>query len=104
MQIFRIAYSHPVPSMKDEYQKLCQDFVIASSQCMPSYSKRSKVHLLLHLTDHLLEFGPATCFSTERYTCILMYMTLTVYCRYEAFNAFIRSQNIYSNRLSQAEI
>ena len=38
-----------------------------SVQYMPEFSKRLKVHVLLHLSDNLKEFGSTNLYNTERY-------------------------------------
>ena len=68
---------------------------------MSTYSKRSKVHIILHLPNHLVEFGPATGFCTERYMYVYTCQSQgSLSIRYEAFNSLIRKQNVYSNRQS----
>ncbi|XP_019859712.1 PREDICTED: uncharacterized protein LOC109587945 [Amphimedon queenslandica] len=52
---------------------------------MPSYAKRLKTHLVLHLVDNILDFGPTQCYNTERY---------------ESYNSLVRAQNIFGNRQS----
>eukprot|EP00731_Ephydatia_muelleri_P019835 Em0012g660a len=49
-----------------------------------SGGSKLKIHILLHLPDDMLQFGPASTFNTER-------------C--ESYNAAIRGRNIYANRL-----
>lgn len=51
-----------------EYRVVCQRFVDVCTSCMPEYSRRSKVHLLLHVIDDMVQFGPQDCFNTERYS------------------------------------
>ena len=61
--------------------------------------QRAKIHLILHLPDSMLDFGPTRTFNTERSSLILNYLTHNhVYCRCEHMNGIIRSQNIHSNR------
>ena len=50
-----------------EYSKVCQDFVEAVKEIRPEVMKKSKIHLLLHLTDNICEFGPTSAYNTERY-------------------------------------
>ena len=38
---------------------------------MPEYSKRLKNHLMLHLVDSMLQFGPTSCFNTERLVTVV---------------------------------
>lgn len=42
-------------------------FVENVTSYMPEFAKRLKVHMLLHLVDDIVEFGPASVFNTERY-------------------------------------
>ena len=67
IKIFRIAYYLPVLKDKiSDYQRICEQFVASVKEYMPQFAKRLKVHLLLHLTDDMLEFGPPARFNTER--------------------------------------
>ena len=59
-------------SKECEYKDICQDYVDTSRKYMPEYSKRLKNHLLLHLIDSMINFGPTSSFSTERYNNILL--------------------------------
>jgi hypothetical protein len=34
---------------------------------LPELAKKLKVHLMLHLTDDMLDFGPSSAFNTERF-------------------------------------
>ncbi|KAF8510914.1 hypothetical protein JB92DRAFT_3118557 [Gautieria morchelliformis] len=49
----------------------------------PRWFNKPKFHILLHLPDHVLAFGPAVLFATESF---------------ESFNAVIRAWSIHSNR------
>lgn len=83
-KVFRMCYCEDLtPGRIREYETICLEFVQKTQQHMPEYSKRLKVHLLLHLVNCMEEFGPTSCYSTERY---------------ESFNGFMRAQNIYGNR------
>ena len=55
-----------------EYREICSQFVASVTSYMPEYSSRLKVHILLHLVDDMVEFGPASCFNTERYRNVLL--------------------------------
>ena len=50
----------------DECRYLCEEFVKPTAQITPQYLHRLKTHLLLHLTDHLCDFGAANCYNTEK--------------------------------------
>lgn len=67
--MFQLAYCLPVVSDESkmlEYENVCQNFVDTCAECMPEFSKRSKVHMLLHLVKDIIDFGPVSCFCTER--------------------------------------
>ena len=67
LQVFRIAYNNRIAKNDIEHHKeMCRKFVEAAALYMPEFSRRLKVHLILHLVDCIADFGPATCFSTER--------------------------------------
>ena len=68
LQVFRVVYCLPVNEdtiLKCEMA--CKEFVELSVQYMPEFSKRLKVHVLLHLSDNLKEFGSTNLYNTERY-------------------------------------
>ena len=68
MQMFRVVYCLPVNNDTIYLCKeACQEFVNLAAQYMPEFSKRLKVHILLHLSDNLKAFGPANLYNTERY-------------------------------------
>jgi hypothetical protein len=67
---------------------MCQEYVEATAEYMLEFSCRLKTHLFLHLANDLFEFGPISCYNTERY---------------EAFNSIVRCQNIYGNRHSPSK-
>lgn len=52
----------------------------------------------LHLIDDMVEFGPANCFCTERYTLSFTIIMHYLNHRFEAYNATIRAQNVYGNK------
>ena len=103
-QVFRLAYCIPLRKDDiDQYRETCRLFVESTVQYMPTFSKRLKVHLILHLVDCIVEFGPASCFSTERYVNNVWFKftnpTIEI-IRFEAFNLLMRTQNVYGNRHS----
>ena len=53
-------------SSKEEVQKICEEFVCAVKQYTPEFVNKVKIHLLLHLTDSICDFGPTSAFNTER--------------------------------------
>ena len=46
---------------------------------MPEYSKRLKTHLILHLVDSIVSFGPTQCYNTERYVNILVAIFMSLF-------------------------
>lgn len=65
--MFRICYCEELQKSKiGHYRQICTQFVEATKEYMPQYSRRLKVHLLLHLVDSMTEFGATACYSTER--------------------------------------
>ena len=85
-----MAYCLPVSTDDSkvlECRQICQDFVNMCDSYMPEFSRRSKVHMLLHLTEDIMQFGPVSVFCTERqvsYKCILTraYVTSTCIVQY----------------------
>ena len=51
-----------VEAMRD----VCSDYVAACSR-LPELGRKPKTHLVLHLVDSMIDFGPAPGFCTERY-------------------------------------
>lgn len=47
-------------------QHICSDFVMTVKSHFPELQKKVKVHLLLHLTQSMIDFGPTSVFNTER--------------------------------------
>ena len=67
-QVFRIAYCQKFClSSRDQCQHVCEEFVSLIKQHFPQLQKKVKIHLLLHLTGNMVEFGPTSSFNTERY-------------------------------------
>ena len=65
-QVFKIAYCQSFSlSSKEEVQKICEKFVCAVKQHTPEFVNKVKIHLLLHLTDSICDFGPTSAFNTE---------------------------------------
>lgn len=58
-------------------------FLLATAKWSPRWFNKPKFHILLHLPNHVLRFGPAILFATEAF---------------ESFNAVIRIKSIHSNR------
>ncbi|XP_070533684.1 uncharacterized protein [Ptychodera flava] len=45
---------------------LVKSFLLKAKEVMPTLLNKSKVHMLQHLPEDLVDFGPTTCYSTER--------------------------------------
>ncbi|KAL5488729.1 hypothetical protein EMCRGX_G017714 [Ephydatia muelleri] len=70
-------------SKVESMKSVCLGFAQAVDKHCPELRSKLKIHLLLHLPDHMLQFGPPSGFNTER-------------C--ESYNGVIRSHNIYANK------
>ncbi|KAI0309028.1 hypothetical protein OF83DRAFT_1072641 [Amylostereum chailletii] len=57
-------------------------FLEMTCRCTPRWFNKPKFHIVLHLPDHILRFGPAMLFATEGF---------------ESFNAVIRAHSVHSN-------
>eukprot|EP00731_Ephydatia_muelleri_P037838 Em0575g5a len=83
-KVFKFVYCDTfLPEMVDVYKSQCLAFTHAVERNCPELRRKLKIHILLHLPDDMLQFGPASTFNTER-------------C--ESYNAAIRGRNIYANR------
>lgn len=68
MQVFRIVYCLPLRTCaRREYEELCQAFVDSARDHCPELLRKVKVHLILHLVDCMVAFGPCAAYNTERY-------------------------------------
>ena len=68
LQVFSIAYSPEVNSDDHEHvNHKTSLFVESVTNVHPEFSKKPKIHMLVHLFDHMTDFGPAVGFATERY-------------------------------------
>ncbi|CAB3986161.1 Hypothetical predicted protein [Paramuricea clavata] len=82
--VFSIAYCSEVNlNDREKVNDVVSQFINSLLDIHPEFRRKPKIHMLLHMFDHMVEFGPAIGFSTERF---------------EAFNSVIRQMNIYSNR------
>ena len=52
-------------------------------RCTPRWCNKPKFHLILHLPEHIRQFGPAILYATEKF---------------ESYNALIRDLSVHSNR------
>ena len=65
--MFKFAYCQPcIESNASDYEEICKEFVRAVMDNFPDYKKKAKIHLLLHLPDDVIDFGPTSTFNTER--------------------------------------
>ena len=58
------------PSLKDDLQQKCQNFVDNVKTHMPAFLQKQKTHLVLHLVECMDEFGPTSSFNAERYASV----------------------------------
>ena len=67
-QVFKNTYCDRFcPEKAELFHSTCLEFAhIVDSHC-PELHKKLKIHLLLHITDDILKFGPASSYNTERY-------------------------------------
>lgn len=102
--MFKLAYcDYCVEDKESEYKEICKDFVDKILQYLPELGKKLKVHLILHLVDDMMDFGPTSSFNTERYHRVIFLSNIVAimyHCRCEAFNSLMRARNIFSNRLA----
>ena len=54
------------PDNLTEAIETCKEFVEAVKLYKPALLQKPKFHLLLHLPQNMLEFGPTSSFNTER--------------------------------------
>lgn len=53
----------------DDYEAckdICKNFVEVISANFEDLCKKPKIHLILHLADCMVDFGPTSGFNTER--------------------------------------
>ena len=68
MQVFKIAYCDRVnPESMGYYENIAQNFVATSTWHFPTLRRKSKIHLLLHLPEHMRMLGPTSSYNTERF-------------------------------------
>lgn len=53
-------------SNESKCKEICKEFVQAIKDNFPEYAKKVKIHLILHLVDCMISFGPTSAFNTER--------------------------------------
>ncbi|KAL5515795.1 hypothetical protein EMCRGX_G001015 [Ephydatia muelleri] len=65
--VFKMVYCDEFESQKIElYRDVCHRFARAIDCYSVTWRKILKIHLILHLPDSMLRFGPASSFNTER--------------------------------------
>ena len=86
----------------DEARKACEDFVRLVKDCFPEQQRKVKIHLILHLTESMIDFGPTSTFNTVVYHSFygMVFCICCVIYRCETYNSLIRARNIYANRLA----
>ncbi|KAL5482287.1 hypothetical protein EMCRGX_G022596 [Ephydatia muelleri] len=66
-KVFQIAYCDIFKaSSADSCRNVCHAFVDSAKRHMPTLLDKQKTHLLLHLVDCMVQFGPSSAFSAER--------------------------------------
>jgi hypothetical protein len=70
---------------QENLEKAVKYFLDCTAKWTPRWFNKPKFHLILHILDHIPNFGPATVFATEAQ---------------ESYNAIIRAWSIHSNRQS----
>ncbi|KAL5484396.1 hypothetical protein EMCRGX_G020888 [Ephydatia muelleri] len=65
--VFKMVYCDEFEPQKiDLYRDVCHRFARAIDCYSVTWRKKLKIHLILHLPDSMLRFGPASSFNTER--------------------------------------
>ena len=66
-QVFKMVYCDSfAPSLFDEWQAICQSFVDTVNEFMPELIHKLKIHLVLHIPQCFMQYGPTAAFSAER--------------------------------------
>ena len=80
-QVFKLCYCHSVRGNDlHKYHSTVKSFVECVHASSPEMQQKVKIHLLLHLPDNMVDFGPPSNYNTERYVwpiillhvCVLM--------------------------------
>ena len=67
VQVFKLVYCERfTPDKVESMKSVCLGFAQAVDKHCPELRSKLKIHLLLHLPDHMLQFGPPSGFNTER--------------------------------------
>ena len=70
MQVLKFAYCDRVnPESMGYYETIVQNFVATAvvHGIFLLLRRKSKIHLLLHLPEHMRMLGPTSCYNTERF-------------------------------------
>lgn len=68
-KIFAVVYIHAVEvSRLSYYKSITLGFVTAVKDAYPSCMRKAKIHLILHLPEIMIQFGPPSAYNTERYS------------------------------------
>ena len=66
--MFKLAYCEWLtPDTAQHAELVCKDFVEKAKAYDASLMDKQKMHLLLHLPENILQFGPSFSFNTERW-------------------------------------
>ena len=66
-QVFQICYcTYYSPDNRAEWEAICQEFVSSIHHVYPSFTRKPKIHLILHLVESMEQFAPTAAFNTER--------------------------------------
>ncbi|KAL5491557.1 hypothetical protein EMCRGX_G016862 [Ephydatia muelleri] len=66
-KVFKLVYCERfTPDKVESMKSVCLGFAQAVGKHCPELRSKLKIHLLLHLPDHMLQFGPPSGFNTER--------------------------------------
>eukprot|EP00731_Ephydatia_muelleri_P000658 Em0001g658a len=66
-KVFQIAYCEFFcVQLSEEWKGICCSFIDSVKTHMPLLLNKPKTHLILHLVDCMIDFGPSSAFSAER--------------------------------------
>ncbi|KAG1847729.1 hypothetical protein F4604DRAFT_1883990 [Suillus subluteus] len=82
------------PEIENLMEHLCNltisinNFLACTARWTPRWFNKPKFHIILHVVDHIQQFGPAALFATEAF---------------ESFNAVICAKSIHSNHRASSQ-
>ena len=82
LKVFRVAYCQHFSDADYQICKgICEDFVETIGTHFSDFTKKAKIHILLHFVDCMKDFGPTSSFNTERlpFCCSYSYVRSYVY-------------------------